>query len=148
MKINCVFCVRRSKKSVSANDGQLTGGTSLQWFSYLLQIGKGMFWPIFVQVKRPSDKLWGFLFTCLTAHALHIELLPSMEMNSCVVGIEMFIARRGKPSFSGQTMVPTSLLLRRNFLCLYRVRDNNFLRVKSLKGEFCGALIHLPPPSW
>ena len=39
-----------------------------------------------------------FLFTCLTTRAVHIEVVPSLDTSSCVMGVERFIARRGTPT--------------------------------------------------
>ena len=45
-----------------------------------------------------TEKRWGFLFTCLTTRAVHLEIVPALDTSSCVMGIERFIARRGTPS--------------------------------------------------
>ena len=56
------------------------------------------FGPLYVPVRRSTEKRWGFLFTCLTTRAVHLEIVPSLDTSSCVMGIERFIARRGTPS--------------------------------------------------
>ena len=40
----------------------------------------------------------GIFFTCLTTRVVHLEIVPSLDTSSCVMGIERFIARRGTPS--------------------------------------------------
>ena len=60
--------------------------------------GVDYFGPFHVTIRRSSEKRWGFLFTCLTTRAIHIELVPSMDTSSCVMAIERFISRRGTPS--------------------------------------------------
>ena len=60
--------------------------------------GLDYFGPFHVTIRRSSEKRWGFLFTCLTTRAIHIELVPSMDTSSCVMAIERFISRRGTPS--------------------------------------------------
>ena len=37
------------------------------------------------------------MFTCLTTRAVHIEVVPSLDTSSCVMGMERFFARRGTP---------------------------------------------------
>ena len=54
--------------------------------------------PFFVSVKKSTEKRWGFLFTCLTTRAVHFEVVPSMDISSCVMGVERFCARREIPS--------------------------------------------------
>ena len=56
------------------------------------------FEQLYVPVCRNTEKRWGFLFTCLTTRAVHLEIVPSLDTSSCVMGIERFIARRGTPS--------------------------------------------------
>ena len=49
----------------------------------------------------PSEiylETWGFLFTCMTTRAVHIEVAHSLHTDSCVMGIERSIPRRGRPS--------------------------------------------------
>ena len=60
--------------------------------------GVDYFGPFHVTIRRSSEKRWGFLFTCLTTRAIHIDLVPSMDTRSSVMAIERFIYRRGKPS--------------------------------------------------
>ena len=56
------------------------------------------FGPLYVPVRRSTEKRWGFHFTCFTTRAVHLEIVPSLITSSCVMGIERFIARRGTPS--------------------------------------------------
>ena len=60
--------------------------------------GVDYFGPLYVSQRRATVKRWGFLFTCMTTRAVHIEIVPSLDTDSCVMGIERFAARRGRPS--------------------------------------------------
>ena len=51
-----------------------------------------------VKFMRKTMKRWCCLFTCLTTRAVHIEVVPSLEAETCLTAITRFIARRGKPS--------------------------------------------------
>ena len=75
---------------------RLSFGNPQPWFS---NSGIDYFGPFYVAVKRSTEKRWGFLSTCLTTRALHIEVVNSMDTSFCVMGIERFIARRGTPQF-------------------------------------------------
>ena len=56
------------------------------------------FGPFLVPIRRSTEKRWGFLFTCLTTRAVHIEVVPSLDTSSSVMGVERFIARQGTPT--------------------------------------------------
>ena len=60
--------------------------------------GVDYFGPFYVTVRRITEKRWGFLFTCLTTQAVHVEVVASMDTSSCVMGTERFVSRRGTPS--------------------------------------------------
>ena len=60
--------------------------------------GVDYFGPFEVKFMRKTMKRWCFLFTCLTTRAVHIEVVPSLEAETCLTAITRFIARRGKPA--------------------------------------------------
>jgi len=55
------------------------------------------FGPIFVNVGRHKEKLWGVIFTRLTLRAVHIEIAHSLDTSSCVMCLANFMSRRGTP---------------------------------------------------
>ena len=57
--------------------------------------GVDYFGPFYVTVRRTPEKRWGFLFTCLITHAVHVEVVPFMDTSSSVMGVERFVSRRG-----------------------------------------------------
>ena len=59
--------------------------------------GVDYFGPFEVKFMRKTMKRWRCLFTCLTTRAVHIEVVPSLEAETCLTAITRFIARRGKP---------------------------------------------------
>ena len=46
------------------------------------------FGPFYVTARRTTEKRWGFLLTCLTTRAVHVEIIPSKDASSCVMGVE------------------------------------------------------------
>ena len=60
--------------------------------------GVDYFGPFEVKFMRKTMKRWCGLFTCLTTRAVHIEVVPSLEAETCLTAITRFIARRGKPA--------------------------------------------------
>ena len=56
------------------------------------------FGPFYVTLCRYTEKRWGFLFTCLTTRAVHVEIVSSMDASSCVIVVARFVSRRGTPA--------------------------------------------------
>lgn len=59
--------------------------------------GVDYFGPIMVTVGRHTEKRYGALFTCLTVRAVHIEVVNSLNISSCIIAIRNFMCRRGTP---------------------------------------------------
>ncbi|XP_055585267.1 uncharacterized protein LOC129738106 [Uranotaenia lowii] len=53
--------------------------------------------PTNVKIGRSSTKRWIALFTCLTLHAVHVEVVFSLSTESYIMAIRRFIGRRGSP---------------------------------------------------
>ena len=56
------------------------------------------FGPFYDAICRTTAQRWGLLFTCLTTRAVLVEILLSMDACSCVMGVELFVSRRGTPA--------------------------------------------------
>ena len=53
------------------------------------------FGPFYVTVRRTTEKRCQFLFTRLSTHALHVEVVPRSWPLVPVMGVERFVSRRG-----------------------------------------------------
>ncbi|XP_065079912.1 uncharacterized protein LOC135702797 [Ochlerotatus camptorhynchus] len=60
-------------------------------------VGVDYFGPYEVVIGRRVEKRWGMLATCLTIRAIHIEVVHSLNTDSCIMAMRNFISRRGKP---------------------------------------------------
>ena len=98
INVHCLICRKRKAKTVTPMMAELP----VERLGYrqppFTNCGVEYFGPFYVSTRRSSEKLWCFLFTCMTTRAVHIEIVSSMDTSSCVMGIERFIARRGTPS--------------------------------------------------
>ena len=94
----CVACRKRKAQTVT----HIMADLPIERLGYkqppFSNTGVDYFGPFLVPIRRSTVKRWGFLFTCLTTRAVHIEVVPSLDTSSCVVGVERFIARRGTPT--------------------------------------------------
>ena len=59
--------------------------------------GIDYFRPFNVSIKISTEKRWVFFFTCPTTRAVHLEVVPSMDSSSSVMGDERFVAHHGVP---------------------------------------------------
>ena len=102
--------------------------------------GVDYFGPFYFTVRRTTEKRWGFLFTCLTTRAVHIEIVPSMDASSCVMGVERFVSRRGTPSIiwsaNGTNFVGAEKELRENIEKLNTINIAVELAHKGIKWRF------------
>ena len=98
IKSNCVLC----RKFRAATIHPIMADLSKERLAYQSppfdNAGVDYFGPFYVTVRRITEKRWGFLFTCLTTRADHVEDVPSIENSSCVLGVDRFVLRRGTPA--------------------------------------------------
>ena len=73
------------------HEDQLDASTSFT------NVGVEYFGPFIVKIRRRNEKRLCCLFTCLTIRAVHIEVVPRLDTDSCLNAVMRFIARKGKP---------------------------------------------------
>ena len=59
--------------------------------------GKDYFEPFQVKHFQKTVKKWVCLFTCFSTSAFHLEIVSTLETQSCSHTIHRFVARRGCP---------------------------------------------------
>ena len=92
----CVVCRKHKAQTVT----HMMADLPIERLCYRQPIfsntGVNYYRPFIVPIRRVTEKRLGFLFTCLTTRAVHIEVVPSLDTNSCVTGVERFC--RGTPT--------------------------------------------------
>ena len=63
----------------------------------LTDVGVGYLSHLIVKIGQRNKKRWCCLFSCLTMRAVHIEVLPKLDTDSCLNAIMGFVARSGEP---------------------------------------------------
>ena len=98
IKSQCVFC-RKLRAQTKVPFMADLPKERLTYQSYpFINVGVDYFGPFEVKLLRRTMKRWCCLFTCLTTRAIHGEVVRSLDTDSCLVAINRFIARRGKPA--------------------------------------------------
>ena len=118
IKINCVTC----RMFCAATIQPIMADLPVEGFAYqsppITNTGIDYIGPFYVTVRRTTEKRWGFLITCLPTRAVYIEIVPSMDLISCVIGVERFVSCRGTPAIiwsdNGTNFVGAEKELRQN----------------------------------
>ena len=98
IKSNCVLCRKFRAATIQLIMADLPKERLAYQSPPFTNTGVDYFGPFYVTVRRTTQKRWGFLFTCLTTRAVHVQVVPSMDTSSCVIGVERFLSRRGTPA--------------------------------------------------
>ena len=94
VKTSCVFCRKLRAQNKTPFMADLPPERP-DYQSYpFTNVVVDYFGPFEVKLLRRSMKRWCCLFTCLTTRAVHIEVVRSLDTDSCLVAINRFIARR------------------------------------------------------
>ena len=98
IEITCVACRKRKAQTVTL----IMADLPIEGLGYkqppFSNTGVDYFGPFLVPIRRSTEKRWGFMYTCLTTRAVHIEVVLSLDTSSCVMGVKRFFARRGTPT--------------------------------------------------
>ena len=110
----CVACRKRKAQTVS----HIMTDLPIERLGYpqppFSNTGVDYFGLFLVPIRRSTEKRWGFLFTCLTTRAVHIEVVPSLDTSSCVMGVKTFLQVAVLRLPSCPTTARTFLVLRKS----------------------------------
>ncbi len=94
---HCVICRRRAAKPCEQLMAELPHDRVQAGDPAFTYVGVDYFGPFNVKKGRGREKRYGCLFTCLTCRAIHVEIAPSLDMDSFLNALYRFMARRGQP---------------------------------------------------
>ena len=98
IKSNCVTCRMFRAATIQPIMADLPVERLAYQSHSFTNTGVDYFGPFYVTVRRTTEKMWGFLFTCLSTCAVHVEIVPSMDASSRVMGVERFVSHTGTPA--------------------------------------------------
>ena len=96
IKVKCVVCRKGNVQTIKPMMADLPE-ERLETIRPFTNVGVDYFGPFIVKIGRRQEKRWCCLFTCLAIRAVHLEIVPGLDSDSCLNAIARFIARRGKP---------------------------------------------------
>lgn len=94
---DCQWC--KNKKAVACPPmmSNLPSARTTSFCRPLTYVGVDLFGPLYVTVRRFTEKRWGVLFTCLSIRAIHVEITSKLSTDNFILSMDCFINRRGMP---------------------------------------------------
>ena len=103
-------------------------------------VGIDYFGPYQVKQGRSLVKRYGYVFTCMTVRAIHIEISNSLTTDSFLCALRRFISRRGRPihiySDRGTNFIGAAKLLRACLQVIDQEQIKRFLSEKEIAWSF------------
>ena len=97
-----------------------------------LHCGVDMFGPLIIKERRSELKCYGPLFTCFSSCAVHSEVTNSLDVDSFILALHRFMARRGTVhsiwSGNGTNFVDARNELQRAFKEMKHDKTKSFLQ--------------------
>ena len=116
-----VLCRKRNAKAGEQLMANLSEGRLKVNSPPFAHVGIDDFGPFLVKQGRSETKRYGYIFSCLTVRAVHIEVARDLSTDAFINAMRRFIARRGNP------------------LCIYSDNGTNFIGAERLSKRFLEA---------
>ena len=98
IKNNCVTCRRSSASTLAPEMADLPSERLNDRCFPFSACGIDYFGPLQVRIGRKQHhKRWICLITCLSTRAIHLEVCHTLSSDSCILALQRFISRRGRP---------------------------------------------------
>ncbi|XP_053691385.1 uncharacterized protein LOC128739909 [Sabethes cyaneus] len=94
---SCIKCRELRGKPTVPQMGNLPPERTTPFVFPFTSTGIDYFGPLCIKIGRRLEKRWVVLFTCMTSRAIHLEVVPFLDTNSCIMAIRCFMSIRGLP---------------------------------------------------
>ncbi|XP_045032722.1 uncharacterized protein LOC116934425 [Daphnia magna] len=94
----CLYCSRMRAKPFQPMMAPLPAERVQPFSPPFTRIGVDYLGPFPISIGRRTENRWIALFTCLSTRAIHLEITPSMDVDSFLMAFTRFVSRRGAPT--------------------------------------------------
>lgn len=91
---DCLHCQIKKRRVVPPRQGKLPEARAAVGWKCFTYCGLDYFGPFNVSVGRRQEKRWVALFTCMTTRAVHVEVVHSLNLDSCLMAVRNMCSRR------------------------------------------------------
>lgn len=92
----CVICKKRSASALTQVMADLPKERLMSDDAPFSHVGIDNFGPYVVKQGRSTPKRWGLIVTCMASRAVHLEIVHSMDADSCINALRRCMTRRGR----------------------------------------------------
>ncbi len=136
----CVLCRRWNSSALQQKMGDLPICRITPDLPPFTSVGLDYFGPIEVRRGRNLAKRYGAIFTCLVSRAVHLEVVHSLDTNSCISALRRFICRRAQVkeivSDNGTSFIGAERELKRALTQLNTFKIQNTMLDAGIKWTF------------
>ncbi|XP_045031860.1 uncharacterized protein LOC116918548 [Daphnia magna] len=94
----CIYCSRMRAKPFQPMMAPLPAERVQPFSPPFTRIEVDYLGPFPISIGRRTENRWIALFTCLSTRAIHLEITPSMDVDSFLIAFTRFVSRRGAPT--------------------------------------------------
>lgn len=136
----CVICRKYQAPAMRQKMADLSMDRVTPENAPFTMVGIDFFGPFEIKQRRTVLKRYGAIFTCLKIRAVHLEIVHTMDTDSCINAIRRFMSRYGVPKFirsdNGTNLVGAERELREQIQKFSETKLDNFMLDNNIDWEF------------
>ncbi|XP_057377943.1 uncharacterized protein LOC130699905 [Daphnia carinata] len=94
----CPYCSRMRSRPFQPMMAPLPAKRVESFNPPFTNVGVDYLGPFPISIGRRTENRWIALFTCLSTRAIHLEIAPSLDVDSFLMAFTRFVSRRGAPA--------------------------------------------------